>query len=174
MRSFFTSLLRCTVFFKLLKEKISRGIGHGSVTGSSLGSSEFVTRVPSQPPGSRGVLVPGSGCCPLGDMAADCSALLTDFSHLSSPLHHFWVLLASTHSWPLPALGFCLLLAYPFCLCSECLLGDFQFPKTEDLIDKSVTATSVRHDHWVLPRRFLGSQQRKCQSKTDSSLVWLS
>lgn len=98
MGSFFTSLLRRTVFFKLLKEKISRGIGHGSVTGSSLGSGEFMTRVPSQPPGSRGVLVPGSGCCPLGDVAADCSALLTDFSQLSSPLHRFWVLLVSTHS----------------------------------------------------------------------------
>ncbi|MBV99804.1 Tetraspanin-5, partial [Eschrichtius robustus] len=61
-----------------------------------------------------------------GHVAVDCwmcCPLLAGFSLLSSPLHRFRVLSASTPSWPLPPPGVCLLVASPFCLYSECLLA---------------------------------------------------
>lgn len=89
---------------------------------------------------------PCSGCRHLGNMAADCpvcSPLLTHFSLLFSPRHHFCALLASAHSWRLPTHGFCLLMASLLPLLGVSL-GDFPFPNKDDLAGRSVTATFIR------------------------------
>lgn len=160
---------------RALNEESLTGKSHGSGTRWSFRSSEsLVTSLPSQLLGSVGVLAPGSGATIVVTRLLPAHCAHHCWLTACSFFLHFFVLLVSTYSWLLPSLGFCLLVDLAFCLYSGCLLSDFHFLKKDDLIGKSVTATSIRHDHWAWLGFFLeGGQEGQCHSKIDSFLVQL-
>lgn len=77
----------------------------------------------------------------------------------------FYPLMTSAYSWLLLTHGF----SFPPLL--RVSLGDFPSPNKEELIGRSVTDTSIRHDHdTAMALLIKRAPQNKYQSQVDSSL----